>query len=164
MVTAAAPHAGAAPDGCLRDHSARHAPGTRTRPRISQTADEPFPALDDLPPLADVKLVRPRRCAAAALQRDPGPRGEKTQAAARKDPEEQSAQPDGARSHRARSVCPLDTGGPYGCRIECAARTYTCTTWTIRAAGQVRCLKRAQVSLGQIIPITLFTFAGLKVP
>ena len=37
-------------------------------------------------------------------------------AAARKDPEEQSAQPGGARSHRARSVCPLDNGGPYGCR------------------------------------------------
>ena len=37
-------------------------------------------------------------------------------AAARKDPEEQSAQPGGARSHRVRSVRPLDTGGPYGCR------------------------------------------------
>ena len=24
----------------------------------------------------------------------------------------------GARSHRARSVCPLDTGGPYGCRVQ----------------------------------------------
>jgi hypothetical protein len=40
-------------------------------------------------------------------------------AAARKDPEEQSAQPGGTRSHRARSVCPLDSGGPYGCRCEC---------------------------------------------
>src|SRR6266566_3158259 len=38
--------------------------------------------------------------------------------AARKDPEEQSAQPGGARSHRARSVRPLDNGGPYGCRNE----------------------------------------------
>ena len=37
-------------------------------------------------------------------------------AATRKDPDEQSAQPDGARSHRARSVRPLDNGGPYGCR------------------------------------------------
>jgi hypothetical protein len=37
-------------------------------------------------------------------------------AATRKDPEEQSAQPGGARSHRARSVRPLDNGGPYGCR------------------------------------------------
>ena len=52
-----------------------------------------------------------------ALQPDPWPRGGKTRAAARKDPEEQSAQPGGARSHRARSVCPLDSGGPYGCRI-----------------------------------------------
>jgi hypothetical protein len=34
-------------------------------PRVSQSATGPFPALDDLPPLADVKLVRPRRCAAA---------------------------------------------------------------------------------------------------
>jgi len=51
-----------------------------------------------------------------ALQPDSWPRGEKTRAAARKDPEEQSAQPGGARSHRARFVCPLDTGGPYGCR------------------------------------------------
>ena len=39
-------------------------------------------------------------------------------AATRKDPEEQSAQPGGARSHRARSVRPLDTNGPYGCRDE----------------------------------------------
>ena len=51
-----------------------------------------------------------------ALQLDPWPRGEKTRAAARKDPEEQSAQPGGAPSHRVRFVCPLDTGGPYGCR------------------------------------------------
>jgi len=51
-----------------------------------------------------------------ALQPDSWPRGEKTRATARKDPEEQSAQPGGARSHRARSVRPLDNGGPYGCR------------------------------------------------
>ena len=51
-----------------------------------------------------------------ALQLDPWPRGGKDRAAARKDPEEQSAQPGGARSHRVRSVRPLDTGGPYGCR------------------------------------------------
>jgi len=38
------------------------------------------------------------------------------QAAARKDPEEQSAQPGAPSSHRARFVRPLDTGGPYGCR------------------------------------------------
>lgn len=29
------------------------------------TANEPFLALEDLPPLAGVKLIRPRRCAAA---------------------------------------------------------------------------------------------------
>jgi Golgi phosphoprotein 3 (GPP34) len=43
-------------------------------------------------------------------------------AAARKDPEEQSTQPGGARSHRARFVRPLDTSGPYGCRIWRACR------------------------------------------
>src|SRR5580693_505694 len=37
-------------------------------------------------------------------------------AAARKDPEEQSAQLGGARRHRARFVRPLDSGSPYGCR------------------------------------------------
>src|ERR1700759_2521596 len=42
----------------------------------------------------------------SALQPDPGPRGGKDRATARKDPEEQSAQPGGARSHRARSVRP----------------------------------------------------------
>src|SRR6478672_6229228 len=35
-------------------------------PRISQSATGPFLALDDLPPLAGVKLVRSRRCAAAS--------------------------------------------------------------------------------------------------
>ena len=53
-----------------------------------------------------------------ALQLDSWPRGGKTRAAARKDPEEQSAQPGGARSHRVRFVRPLDNGGPYGCRDE----------------------------------------------
>src|SRR5947199_10284552 len=53
-----------------------------------------------------------------ALQLDSWPRGGKDRAAARKDPEEQSAQPGGARSHRVRFVCPLDSGGPYGCRVE----------------------------------------------
>jgi hypothetical protein len=35
-----------------------------------------------------------------------------------KDPGEQSAQPGGARSHRARSACPLDSGGSYGAAHE----------------------------------------------
>src|SRR5690349_14737582 len=81
-------------------------------------ATGPFLALNDLPPLAGVKLVRPRRCAAAgAPALPPGRAAGRPRAAARKDLEEQSAQPGGVRSHRARSVCPLDTGGPYGCRI-----------------------------------------------
>jgi hypothetical protein len=46
-------------------------------------------------------------------------------AATRKDPEEQSAQPGGARSHRARSVRPLDNGGPYGAAM-----------WCVRAPGR----------------------------
>src|SRR5690242_20211021 len=80
-------------------------------------ATGPFLALNDLPPLAGVKLVRPRRCAAAgAPALTPGRAAGRPRAAVRKDPEEQLAQPGGARSHRARSVCPLDTGGPYGCR------------------------------------------------
>jgi hypothetical protein len=41
----------------LRDHSASHAPGTRDPD--SQSAKRPFLALDDLPPLAGVQLVRP---------------------------------------------------------------------------------------------------------
>ena len=35
-----------------------------TRPPQKPTRTRTFPALDDLPPLAGVKLVRPRRCAA----------------------------------------------------------------------------------------------------
>jgi hypothetical protein len=53
------------------------------------TATDPFPAPEDRQPPAGVKLVRPRRCAAAgAPAAIPWPRGEKTRAAARKDPEE----------------------------------------------------------------------------
>src|SRR5689334_20997690 len=95
------------PPATYREHA--HDPG-------KPTAEESFPAFEDLPPLAGVKLVRPRRCAAAGAPAGPWPRGERTRAAARKDPEEQSAQPGGAPSHRVRSVRPLDTGGPYGCR------------------------------------------------
>src|SRR5947207_14511328 len=40
MVMAAA-RTQAAPDGCLRDHSARHAPGTSTRPLTIKTATSP---------------------------------------------------------------------------------------------------------------------------
>ena len=93
-------------------------------------ATGPFLSLEDLPPLAGVKLVRPRRCAAAgAPALTPGRAAGRPRAAARKDPEEQLAQPGGARSHRARSVCPLDTGGPYGCRrqgLPCRNGTGTC--------------------------------------
>src|SRR5690348_8576764 len=51
------------PPATYREHA--HDPG-------KPTAEESFPAFEDLPPLAGVKLVRPRRCAAAALQLDPG--------------------------------------------------------------------------------------------
>ena len=65
-------------------------------PDKAQPQPAPFPALDDLPPRAGVKLVRPRRCAAtrgcgrssltlAARREDPG--------TCEEDPEEQSAQP-----------------------------------------------------------------------
>src|SRR5579859_1337802 len=54
-----------------------------------------------------------------ALQLDPS-RTAADRAAARKDPDEQSAQPGGARSHRARFARPLDTSGPYGCRVSSA--------------------------------------------
>ena len=40
------------------------APGTRTRPLTSQNRKPAFLALEDLPPLTGVKLVRPRRYAA----------------------------------------------------------------------------------------------------
>ncbi len=43
-----------------------------------------FLALEDLPPLAGIKLVRPRRCAAAGAPACPWPRGGKTGATARK--------------------------------------------------------------------------------
>ena len=62
-------------------------------PDKPNTQPKPFLALDDLPPLAGVKLVRPRRCAAAgapaltlaARREDPG--------TCEEDPEEQSGQP-----------------------------------------------------------------------
>src|SRR5690242_12437560 len=89
--------------------------GTSTRPLTIQPRPA-FLALEDLPPLAGVKLVRPRRYAAAGAPACPLAARQEIRAAARKDPEEQSAQPGGARSHRASFVRPLDTGGPYGCR------------------------------------------------
>jgi hypothetical protein len=39
--------------------------GTTHTTLTIQYRDRPFLALEDLPPLAGVKLVRPRRCAAA---------------------------------------------------------------------------------------------------
>src|SRR4051812_33864334 len=42
--------------------------GNSTRLLISQSANRPFLALDDLPPLAGVKFVRLRRCAAQSRE------------------------------------------------------------------------------------------------
>src|SRR6266699_2682928 len=53
-----------------------------------------------------------------ALQLDSWPRGGEDQQLRGRIQKNSQAQPGGARSHRARSVRPLDTGGPYGCRIE----------------------------------------------
>src|SRR4029077_20788978 len=92
-----------------------NAPGNSTRTRISQTAnDPPRPSMISrrLPASSSFVLAAARL---RALQLDPF-RTAADRAAARKDPEEQSAQPGGARSHRARFVRPLDTSGPYGCR------------------------------------------------
>jgi hypothetical protein len=123
---AAAPHAGAAPDGCivraLRPPRTGNQHTTPHKPNRKRT----FPALDDLPPGAGVKLVCPRRCATPAAQLDPWPRGGKTRAAARKDPEEQSAHPDGARSHRATSVCPLELEAPMGAAMIVDQRRRSC--------------------------------------
>ncbi len=53
----------------------------------------PFLALDDLPPLAGVKLVRPRRCAAAGAPAGPLAARREDPGTCEEDPEEQSAQP-----------------------------------------------------------------------
>ena len=69
---AAAPHAGAAPDGCLRDHSASHAPGTSTRPLISQPQPNPSSLsmiFRRLPASSSFVLAAARL---RALQLDPG--------------------------------------------------------------------------------------------
>jgi hypothetical protein len=50
-----------------------------------------------------------------ALQPDPGPRGEKDQQLRGRIQKNGQPSP-AARSHRVKFVCPLDTGGPYGCR------------------------------------------------
>ena len=70
----------------------------------------------------EAHLVHPLRCkviASARLKNDKGRRGDPGAAAACGPAARGSqAQPGGARSHRARSVRPLDNGGPYGCRCE----------------------------------------------
>ena len=75
MIMAAARMAGRRRMGACETHSARHAPGTGTRPRISQSTTSPSSALMIL-----------RRW--PALQLDSWPRAGQNQAAARKDPEE----------------------------------------------------------------------------
>ena len=56
--------AGAAPDGCWLDHCASRAPGTRPLQARPQPTPSPPMISCRLPPVG-VKLVRPRRCAAA---------------------------------------------------------------------------------------------------
>jgi Transposase IS116/IS110/IS902 family len=59
----ARPYAGAAPDGCLRYHSASHARGQHAT--LNASTKGSFLAFDDPSPFVGLKLVRPRRCAAA---------------------------------------------------------------------------------------------------
>src|SRR6185503_13847485 len=82
------------------------------------TATEPFLASDDLPPLAGVQLVRPRRCAATGAPAGPPGRaaGRPGQLRGRSRRIVSPART-AARSRRARFVRPLDNGGPHGCRI-----------------------------------------------
>jgi hypothetical protein len=80
------------PNGCLRDHSAHHAPRTPATPH-HQHERNPSPLSDDPPPLAGVQLVRPRRCAAAGAPTGPLPHGDVTRAAARKIPKNNQASP-----------------------------------------------------------------------
>ncbi len=91
---------------------------THATPHKTTTANQPFLALEDLPPLAGVKLVRPRRYAAAGAPAWPLAARREDPGSCEEDPEEQSPQPGGTPSHQARSLCPLDSGGPYGCRDE----------------------------------------------
>jgi hypothetical protein len=86
----APPLHGETPNGCLRDHSASHA-GDKHDPLISQH-ERTFPAIHDRPPLVGVKLVRPRRCAAAGAPAGPLPHGDVI-GSCEEDPEEQSGQP-----------------------------------------------------------------------
>ena len=71
------------------------APGT-ARP-FTATTTPIFPASDDPSPPGGLKLVRPRRCAAAGAPACPLQHGDVNQAAAKKIPEEQSGP---ARRHR----------------------------------------------------------------
>ncbi len=122
--------------------------GNLHRPQISQpqrNPSSPSRISCRLPASSSFVLAAARL---RALQPDSWLRGEKTRAAARKDPEEQSAQPGGARSHRAWFVRPLDTGGPYGCRRQVELkqpgkgwRADRCDHPT--AAGSLRCLRSA---------------------
>ena len=96
------------PPATHREHS--------TRPLISQpqtTPSSPSRISRRLPASSSFVLAAARL---RALQLDPWPRGGKTRAAARKIQKNSQPSPAAARSHRVRSVRPLDTGGPYGCR------------------------------------------------
>jgi hypothetical protein len=81
----------AAPDGCLRDHSASDT-GEQRDPH-NQHGHRSSPLSDDPSPLAGLKLVRPRRCAAAGAPARPLQHGDVNQAAAKKIPKNSQAQP-----------------------------------------------------------------------
>src|SRR6266568_8090816 len=94
MVMASARSHGETPDGCLRDHSARQRPGTTTRPSKPARKDF-FLAFDDPSPFAGLKLVRPRRYAAAGAPAWPLPARRREPGSCEEDPEKQSGQPGG---------------------------------------------------------------------
>jgi hypothetical protein len=86
-VTVMAPAPGQVPDGCMTEHSASPAqhPGKSQRPsQHAHPSTRLFLAPDHRPPLAGIKLVRPRPAPLTgayrlrALQLDPGPRDDTT--------------------------------------------------------------------------------------
>ena len=94
------------PPATLREHQ---------RDPDKPTANEPFLALEDLPPLAGVELVVPplRGCGRSSLPLAARRQDRQLRGRIQKNSQ---PRPGGARSHRVRFVRPLDTGGPYGCR------------------------------------------------
>ena len=123
---------GAAPDGCLRDHSACHTPGTAHDPSQARTGKDSSSPHDRLP-LVGVQLVRPRRYAGCGRWTPPA-RRRKPGAAARKIPK--NSQGPSRRhhsSHRVKDPCPLDSGDPHGCRNTVRSVRHDVTEWRLRS-------------------------------